>query len=88
MSGCLMALYEATAGDGWFNCAGTKQNPCGCEGTCNEGGTAVVAILLAGSNLVGALPPSIGDLTEPSGGGGASSQVSSRFGPYTSNRRF
>jgi Leucine-rich repeat (LRR) protein len=64
----LVALYTSTNGAGWTN----RTNWLGAPGTectwfgvtCNSGGTAVTKVLLPSNNLVGTIPPDIGDLTD------------------------
>ncbi len=60
----LVALYDGTDGDNWYYNTGWKQNdqPCTWYGvTC--GGDHVSQIWLAGNNLVGSIPPELGDLS-------------------------
>jgi len=60
----LVALYESTAGDNWYNSNGwlATNTPCSWHGvTCVS--EQVVQLRLPGNNLTGALPGEIGNLT-------------------------
>ena len=58
----LVALYEATDGANWTNkWTLPTDDPCGLYGVTCEGGH-VTRIALGNNNLVGAIPPAIGDL--------------------------
>jgi hypothetical protein len=65
----LAALYQNTAGAGWYASYGwlTVDPPCQWENVyCSTSGAAkhVTDLLLASNNLVGSLPAALGDLTE------------------------
>ncbi|MBN2006864.1 MAG: hypothetical protein JXA21_26155 [Anaerolineae bacterium] len=60
----LVALYNATGGDSWYNHTGWLQTttPCTWYGvTCTDG--HVTRLVLSGNDMSGALPPEIGNLT-------------------------
>ncbi|MEO6685759.1 MAG: hypothetical protein ABIN24_07335, partial [Dyadobacter sp.] len=66
----LIDLYNATGGTYWYNnlnwsvSGNPGDSPCGWGGvTCNEEGTRVVKLLLPENDMLGSIPPSIGNLT-------------------------
>lgn len=69
MSGCLMALYEATAGDGWFNSTGwVEGDPCDEDsqawyGVACDAAGEVTGLNLRANNLHGSLPACVCNLT-------------------------
>jgi Leucine-rich repeat (LRR) protein len=71
----LIALYNSTDGDNWFDNSGWKTPPLDEDGfalpgtenswkgiTCDEGNTTVINIVLVDNNLKGTLPPELGNL--------------------------
>ena len=64
----LLALYQSTAGDGWTfrtGWGGLPGTECDWDGiTCNDDDTAVIDIYLDTNNLIGTLPPQVGDFAQ------------------------
>ncbi len=61
----LMALYNSTDGDNWYNNNGwgTTCNPCSWYGITCDANDNVVRVILNDNNLTGEIPTEIGDLT-------------------------
>ncbi|MEI7989753.1 MAG: hypothetical protein WCI88_12010 [Chloroflexota bacterium] len=62
----LVALYTYTRGAAWYRKSGwlTNSDPCTWAGVfCNYSGNYVYQIALSGNNLMGTIPPQIGNLT-------------------------
>ena len=58
------AFYDATGGDAWKSCAGTREDPCACASggvpVCDDANTTVTNIYMYATNLLGSLPAEIG----------------------------